>query len=112
VSPEKLQQALSYLTRPVPPARRPVAKPQASWQQLKVGQRLNSRGDIIIGTQRFTQGSFWEVAKVDSSGAELVHEYPMGGWVTYKLTNPDWKSLFERVRAPSRRKSKSQVSVS
>lgn len=94
---------MSYLTKPVPLARRPMAKPQASWQTLKVGQRLCNTSDIIQGVLKFPAGELWEVVVVDSLGARLLHTTGGHG---YTLRDPGWKTLFERVRAPVKRRKK------
>jgi hypothetical protein len=91
------------LTRPVPPARRPVAKPQASWQQLKVGQRLSNKEPITRNVRTYHVGSLWEVTYVDSLGAKIRLVQCDD---TFTVTDPNWKLLFERVRAPSKRKTK------
>ena len=95
--------AFRLLREPVPQPRRPVAKPQQSWQQLKPGQRLRSREAIVVGVIGVAVGTEWVVTSVDSLGAVLSSTTGL----VLRWTTP-WDVVFDRIKASRKRKEPTQ----
>lgn len=92
-----LSRAYRLLRQPVPPPAAPVPKSQDSWQQLKPGQSLANLTPLVVGIVVVPTGSHWSVDSVNSLGATLVTTNTPTA-VKFRLTDADWKRIFERLR--------------
>lgn len=94
-SPALLNHIVDLLSRPIPQPAKPVARTQASWRTLKLGQVLVLRQRwFISGLMDLPEGTEITISKVDSLGISLTHSSELG---ILRWTNPEWKGMFERA---------------
>lgn len=97
---ELLASIVERIRAPIPHRPAPKPKPRASWQGLKVGDKLTRAG---------VSGVEWQVEGCDSGGAHLRVVTPFRGNTSLYLTDPrDLEALAKvaKPRAPRKRKNK------
>ena len=95
-----LKTVAANLRRTIPAPREIPAKPQASWHLLKPGQRLRSVVPVTsLNGAKVSDGALFEVVSCSNKGTLLRPlELPEMTFGRVFLTDPEWKSSFERVR--------------
>ena len=95
-----LKTVAANLRRTIPAPREIPAKPQASWHLLKPGQRLRSTKLVSsLNGAKIGRGTLFEVVSCSNKGALLkLLLLPEMTYGRVFLTDPEWKSSFERVR--------------
>jgi hypothetical protein len=91
----QLDALVERVTAPIPPAPRRKAKPQKSWQGLKVGDRYTDHPVVQ-----------WEVVGCDSEGVNLRICVPYEGTHVWRVTDKAELRDYRKVRKARTRKAK------
>ena len=97
-SPETLNRIADAFSRPIPQPAKPMARTKQSWRTLKVGQVLRLRQRWFRPGLDLPPGTEVTVSKTDSLGVDLTHKSEFGTLSLLRWTDPEWKTVFERVR--------------
>ncbi len=97
--PPSPKRAALWLRRPIPAPAPPVAKPQATFHLLKVGQWLRTTLTLAIGVVTLPPDQLWQVIAVNSLGATVQAHATT---IIMNINTPDWKArgLWTRARKP------------
>lgn len=98
-TPSTLESILARLRAAIWGKPKPPPKPRASWQGLKVGDKLNALN--ATGNPYSVE---YTVVAVTSEGVTIQVTAPYVGAQHLNITTPDELARFTKVRKPRRRK--------
>ncbi len=118
VSPQLLNQIADRLSRPIPAPAKPPVRTKATWKTIKLGALLKTKVQWfgrygINQTFTYPPGTELIVTKVDTEGISLRYHYkeltsepPHLIICELRWTNPEWQTMFTKVRKTRRKKTK------
>ena len=113
VSPRLLNQIADRLSRPIPAPAKPPVRTKATCKTIKLGALLETKIQWFGFAHNFPVGTKLIVTKVDTEGISLRYHYkeltsepPHLIICELRWTDPEWQTMFTKIRKTRRKKTK------